>query len=155
MRLILLTKNQHAIVDDSDYEWLMQWKWCAVWKSSTQSFYAARGERTGPRKLNKTLRIYMHRQILGLERGDKREGDHVNHCTLDNRRSKLRVVTHQQNHFNPKVAKGYTWSERAGKYMAQIVVNGRRKYLGLFITTSEAHHAYLEAKNELHGTEFC
>lgn len=29
MKEISLTKGQVALVDDADYDWLMQWKWCA------------------------------------------------------------------------------------------------------------------------------
>ena len=30
MRRIPLTRGQVAIVDDADYAWLSQWKWCAT-----------------------------------------------------------------------------------------------------------------------------
>jgi hypothetical protein len=35
--------------------------------------------------------VLMSREILGLERGDKREADHENRDRLDNRRSNLRA----------------------------------------------------------------
>ena len=43
MRAIPLTQGQWALVDDADYEWLMQYEWCAQWDKDTRSFYAVRG----------------------------------------------------------------------------------------------------------------
>lgn len=88
MKEILLTQNQVALVDDADFEWLSQWKWYAIWSPGIKGFYAVRRGRLpdGRRSL-----IRMHRQILGLDMADKRQGDHVNHDTLDNRRENLVV----------------------------------------------------------------
>lgn len=50
---IALTQGKFALVDDEDYEWLNQWKWC----------YAKRGYATRrDEKTNKSLK--MHRVIL-------------------------------------------------------------------------------------------
>ena len=40
MKKILLTQNQVALVDDQDYDWLNQWKWCAI--QGRYTFYAMR-----------------------------------------------------------------------------------------------------------------
>ncbi len=99
-RLIPLTKGQFAKVDTADYDWLMQWKWCATWVQSTNSYYAMRSVRIGPRCENKKRPVLMHRQILGLEPGNPLTGDHIWHDTLDNRRSQLRVATQMENNKN-------------------------------------------------------
>lgn len=92
----------------------------------------------------------MHREILGLKRGDKRQGDHINHNTLDNRRSQIRIATQQQNKWNRKNAKGYTWHKRDCQYAAQIKVNGKHISLGYFDTPTEARRAYIKAKQKYH-----
>jgi len=141
MRLIPLTQNQHAIIDDEDYDWLTQWKWHADWRPNMRSFYAARKEIVG----GKWQKIYMHRQILGLKHGDKRQGDHIHHRTLDNRRSQIRIVTSNKNQWNRKAAKGYYWHKRDRKYQAQIQINGRNVFLGSFETPEDAHKEYANA----------
>ena len=113
MKKIPLTQGQVALVDDADYEWLSRWKWCAMWCSSTDSFYAVRHIRLPNGKWT-TLR--MHRAILGLERGDSRQVDHENHDTLDERRENLRIVTHQENQWNQRSPLGYSWNRRAKKF---------------------------------------
>ncbi len=144
---ILLTQGQFAIVDDGDFEWLNKHKWYAQWKEHTKSYYA---ERKGKLSNGKQCNISMAREILGLKSGDKREADHINYVTLNNRRSNLRIVTHQQNQWNHKSPKGYYWNKAARKYMAQIKLNGKVIYLGLFKTAEEARGAYLEAKKSYH-----
>ena len=147
MKEILLTQNQVAIVDDENFEWLNQWKWWSSWNRYTQSFYAIRIKQENCKRYT----ISMAREILGLVHDDKRESDHINHITLDNRISNLRSVTHQQNIFNRKnPAKGYCWHKQAKKYCAQIMLNGKQIYLGLFHTSKEAHAVYLQAKAKYH-----
>jgi hypothetical protein len=41
-RLIPLTQGQFATVDAADYEWIVQWKWCAHWSKEGKCFYASR-----------------------------------------------------------------------------------------------------------------
>lgn len=144
---IPLTQNQVALVDDTDFEWLSQWKWYAEWHPDIKGFYAARNFRLhdGGKRL-----IRMHRLILGLERGDKRQGDHKNHNTLDNQRENLRIVTNQENHFNQKNRSGYCWDKRIRKFRAQITIGGKQKHLGLFDTAEKAQQAYVDAKSVIH-----
>ena len=143
---IPLTQGQFAIVDDDDFQWLNQWKWYAVWVQSVHSFYAARNIRLPD---GKRTTEYMARRILGLERGDKREADHINHVTRDNRRANLRIVTRNQNQHNRR-EKGYYWNKREKKYAAQISLDGIRRFLGHFDDPADAHAAYLAAKRIYH-----
>jgi hypothetical protein len=76
--------------------------------------------------------------------------DHINHSRTDNSVENLRVVTSQQNQFNRSNTKGYYWNKKSRKWKAQITVNGKRKYLGLFKKEENARAAYLAAKEKYH-----
>ncbi len=145
-RFIPLTQGKFAIVDAEDFDWLSNYKWRAIWSKFTKSFYAIRYEK----KNGHTTTIYMAREILGLKYGDKRQADHIDHVTLDNRRSNLRTVTSQQNHFNQRKTKGYRYHKLGKKYQARIGLNCKQIHLGLFRTAKDAHNAYLEAKKLYH-----
>jgi len=75
--------------------------------------------------------------------------DHIDRDRLNNNIENLRVVTHQQNHWN-RDGKGYYFHKANGKYMAQINVDGKQKYLGYFVTEDDARNAYLIAKEKYH-----
>lgn len=146
---IPLSRGLFALVDDEDYEWLMQWKWCANWCNHTKSYYAARTSRVNEKWIY-PYHVSMAREILGLERGDKYISDHINRITLDNQRQNLRKVTWQQNVFNRNNVKGYGWSKQKKKYRACIELNGKQTHLGYYKTSEKARKAYLEAKTTYH-----
>lgn len=75
--------------------------------------------------------------------------DHIDGDRTNNKIDNLREVTKQENSFNTK-AKGYTFNKRNNKYQAQIAVNYKRIYIGLFNTEEEAKQAYLDAKQIYH-----
>lgn len=74
--------------------------------------------------------------------------DHVNRNKSDNRWSNLRLATAAENSRNAParsgIYKGVTRHSN-GKWMAQIRVNNRNKYLGLHATPADAHNAYCAA----------
>lgn len=154
-RLLPLTQGQFAKVDASDFDWLSQWKWCVSWHPRTNSFYAVRKARKteGGKGV-----IFLHRVLLGLDKGNPLEGDHVNLETLDNRRCNLRIATHSQNNHNKPIRrdnksgyKGVGFHKASGRWRADIRLNGRSKYLGLFDTAEDAYASYLFAAAEMHG----
>jgi len=155
MKEITLTKGFVAIVDDDDYEWLAQYKWYACEKRHLQEVYATREE--GPR--NAKIRISMHREILGLKKGDKRLGDHKDRNTLNNQRYNLRIVStslnrHNSNmrHNNTSGFLGVTWHAQRRKWMAQINVD-KHVYLGLFTDPILAALAYDHAVISHYGED--
>jgi len=84
--------------------------------------------------------------------------DHINGDTLDNRLSNLREATHQQNLFNRGANKNNTTGykgvrkTRSGqKYWAEIKIDRKSKYLGVFDSAELAHQAYCAAAAHLHG----
>ena len=79
--------------------------------------------------------------------------DHINRDSLDNRLSNLRVANAKEQSNNRKKrsynvnAKGYTFDISRNKWLAQIQINEKCKYLGRFDTEEEAHQAYQDAKS--------
>lgn len=149
MKEIPLTQGKVALVDDEDYDWLMQWKW-SVSSSSTKP-YAVRWT-SGNRK------VRMHRAILNLPDGVV--GDHINLNTLDNRRCNLRPATKAQNNQNTKGRintssqyKGVSWDINKERWVAQIWANDKKYWLGTFRSEHEAAHAY-DAAACIHHGEF-
>lgn len=148
---IALTRGMFAIVDDSDYEWLMQWKWYAI--KPRKTWYAARKQTQGPRVQNM---IYMHRVILNAPSGKM-----VDHCDgngLNNARSNIRLCSNAENHYNQfpvsgksSKYKGVCWNKRRGKWNAVITANGIARHLGVFEQEADAAVAYNKAALELHG----
>lgn len=145
MKTIQLSQGKVTLVDDADYEWLSNWKWCATMGHTT--FYAQRNAQMSDGSHHTVL---MHRQILGLEYGDPRQGDHVNGKGLDNRIDNLRIVTHQENHFNRRAASGWWFCHRKGKYAAELELNAKKIWLGYHNTPEEARSAYLAGKAKYH-----
>lgn len=137
MKKIPLTQGKFALVDDEDYDFLMQWKWHIVAKG-----YASRTERNS---VNRAIR--MHRAILDAREGQ--EVDHINGNRLDNRRANLRIATSSQNAMNRKKIegagskyKGVCPARAAGKFIAQIKVNGKTIHLGTFASEKAAAKTY-------------
>ena len=75
--------------------------------------------------------------------------DHINGKRDDNSIENLRPVTNQQNMFN-QGAKGYYWNKNAGKWNAQIMLDGKQIHIGLFVNEEDARNAYIKRKLELH-----
>lgn len=151
MKLIALTRGQVAKVDDSDFEWLNQWKWHANRDPRSGKFYAVR--RKGARSDRSS--ISMHRLLLGIT-DRKIQGDHRNGDSLDNQRFNLRAATNQQNAFNVGKFRNNTSGFKGvsfarGKWHARIQMNGRSKFLGSFDSPVSAAMAYKAAAQQLHG----
>lgn len=150
MKKIPLTRGMVALVDDEDYEELMQWEWrCA---SAKCLHYAVRGKRIK----GKYVQIQMHQVILNTPYGY--DTDHINGNGLDNRKGNLRVATHLQNCHNTRIHsdntsgyKGVTWDKSVKKWKAQIGVNNKNRYLGIFNDRLEAAKAYNEAAKKYYG----
>lgn len=138
MKEIKLTKGKIALVDDNDYDYLIQFSWHAMMTKC--NCYA--GRKT-PRPEGKT--IFMHRELMGI--ANELQVDHIDHDGLNNQRSNLRITSFSGNARNTSSRKNST-SKYLGvcvykKYIiATIFYNGRKHHIGHFKTEEDAAHAY-------------
>lgn len=98
----------------------------------------------------------LSRQIMSVT--DKnQEIDHINGNPLDNRRSNLRVVTHQENMMNKKDYKNNTSNikgvhlNKKGLWVARIQVGNQRIFLGSSKDKAKIEKLRLEAEKKYFG----
>jgi hypothetical protein len=118
-------------VDAEVFAEIGHYRWCL-----SANGYAYRMARVdGKRQV-----IYLHREILGLVKGDKLHGDHINRDRLDNRRSNLRTATHAENQQNKPFSgtRGASWSRTNKGWMARCQIRRKQYYLGTYDTQEEA-----------------
>jgi tellurite resistance-related uncharacterized protein len=131
-----------AWVDDADAELVEAYRWYCSHNGYAMS--TARGRST----------LRMHRLVMGIERGDCRQVDHINRDKMDNRRGNLRLVTPAQNcqnvpaHGGTSQHRGVHWNTRHGGWVALVVLNGRHHYLGLHDDELEAARVASDFRRE-------
>ena len=84
--------------------------------------------------------------------------DHIDNNKLNNNVCNLRFCTQQENCMNTKLSsnntsnyKGVTYHKQSNKWMAQIMINGKKQYLGFFDKIEDAVHARVKKAQELFG----
>jgi hypothetical protein len=83
--------------------------------------------------------------------------DHIDGNPANNSYANLREVTQMTNRQNMREAQKSSKSGLLGaspyrnKWRATIYVDKKQKVIGYFATAEEAHHAYIEAKRNLHS----
>ena len=159
VKKIKLTQGKYALVDDEDYPKVSKYKWCAYYNPHTKSYYAIRNTKINEKWTSQR----MHRFILGVTDPNIQVDHIISGNTLDNRKSNLRVVTHNQNMWNqrkPKlyagkptssIYKGVSWNKKAKKWKAEIKVNNKYFYLGLYKNEKDAALAYNKAARKYFG----
>lgn len=148
---VTLTKGYTAVVDAVDVPLISSGNWHAV--EIDRNVYAMRnvidkeGRRTG---------LLMHRVLLDAPKG--MEVDHADCDGLNNRRSNIRLATHEENARNNRLQrnnrsghKGVHWSKKMCKWVAAIQVNRKVKHLGFHDDIEEAKRAYALASAQYHG----
>jgi hypothetical protein len=128
-------------VSPEDYERLARYRW----KLAATGYAQRNVYRDG-----QWMTIHLSREIVGLDRDDSREVDHINRDRLDNRRENLRIVTHAENMQNVPSRPGtsaYRGVNRAksGRWCATI----RGTLIGTFATEQEAAAAARRAREAL------
>ena len=146
MKTIKLSKGaKFVIVDDEDYESLIDYKWCLNNKG-----YAVRAKRLPERGI-----ILMHRVIMNAQSGQML--DHRNRNRLDNRKINLRFCNKSQNSANAKLniknSSGFKGVCRhtSGKWVAYVSRNSQQIYIGLFNSADQAAKAYNNSAKKLYG----
>ncbi len=152
MKEIELTHGKTTIVDDKDFSLVADYKWCAQQNRQRHTCYAL----THIKKNGKRTSLQMHQLILDIP--EDMQADHIDHDGLNNRRCNLRFATNQQNSFNRKSNehsssryKGVCQNKRRRKWMAQIMIDGKNKYLGYFANEEDAARTYNKAAERLFG----
>ena len=103
-------------------------------------------------------KYYAHRLVFLMHHGYlPQEIDHINGNKSNNAVENLRPVTRSQNmyntgkkKYNKSGFKGVSWYEQREKWLAQIRINGKSKFLGYFDCPKKAHSAYCEHAKTLH-----
>lgn len=141
--------QKNALVDDEDYGKLIAMGHWYGLKCRNDTIYAYHSPFAG-------LSYAMHNLII--EAPDGFELDHIDRNGLNNLRSNLRIATASQNQANKALSRrntsgfrGVYWHNAAQKWMAQITVNNKFKYLGLHKEPEQAALAYNKAAKEAFG----
>ena len=165
MQYIGLTQNQKVVIDNEDYEFIAQNKWCV--NKIRNIHYAIRtvtirSQNKKENIKNKLKNIYMHRLIIEIKLKRKLKFDeeihHINGNGLDNRKENLRIVTRSQHQALSKKRKdctsqykGVHWHKRDKIWIAQIRYQKKLIHLGCFENEIKAAKAYDQAALEYFG----
>jgi len=154
----MVIKGLSVFFDDADAELIERYDWYIIQTRRNLTHYAV-ASITGPNGVRET--IYMHRLIIGLNRGDRYYTDHIDGNGLNNYRSNLRVVTASDNNGNRIKNSNAKWSQYKGvsfmkqpglshPWVAQVKYYGKatRKY---YRTELEAARSYNKMAIEVFG----
>jgi hypothetical protein len=145
MKTLIINSKKHGIfeilLDDEDYEYVSKLGNWQITKNRDK-FYAQK-------RINKKI-VYLHKFIMKCDNGYV---DHINHNTLDNQKSNLRITSNANNLRNGTLRKnnktgvnGVHYDAIRKKYVARIKVNYKTISLGRYNTIEEATQARKEAE---------
>lgn len=136
--------NREFWFDKEDYDLIKDYCW-----TEHDGYIVANGGN------NRTIRI--HRVIMGVTNPDIKV-DHIYHNTFDNRKSKLRLATNQENCFNHILhsnntsgVSGVNYEKDTQLWRARIAVDGKDIHLGRFVEFDNAVRARLKAEIQYFG----
>ncbi len=154
-------KDPNEIIEHSDYAEIVIYNQFKSGKEQTEKCRALIDlediNKIKDYKWSKTVNGYincsspflaLHRIIVACPKG--KFVDHINHNTLDNRKSNLRIVTAQQNNMNSK-SKGISYNKSKKKWQPQLMCNRKQIWLGRYETKEEAINVRKEAEIKYFG----
>ena len=155
MKKIPLTQGKYALVDDSDYDWLMTWKWHAHFDK--YNWYAKSSYSFCIKKQSHVHTFSMHR-LLMVHPIAPYEVDHLDGDGLNNQKENLRIVTHRlnmKNKRNNQTYPGVRYDARYGTYGARIAIGSKEFWLGSYKRFDDAVLARISAERELERIRVC
>lgn len=145
MKLIPLPQGKFAMVDDEDYDKVMEHKWSTSIRQDDRSIRAWVGDK----------KITLMSFLFSSDRMNKCR--HVNGNTLDFSRKNIVEIAH--NAVNQGISRkntsskfvGISFNKQKSKWEAYINLRGNRTRLGVFLSEIEAAKAYNAKALELFG----
>lgn len=138
--LVRLFNEEYFEVDEHDASILLTW-----------SAYLRSDGYIGVYNRHTKQHTKLHRLVLPHD-DIKLHTDHIDGDKRNNKRTNLRLVTPSQNNMNRGPTKsnktgkkGVSWNKKDKRFRAQITIDGRKIYLGNFLTVEEASAVYEEA----------
>lgn len=139
------SKGEEFYFDLEDYDKIKDYCW----------FINDDGYVIGNNNMTRKL-VRFHRLILPVT--EKEQVDHIKHKTNDNRKSQLRIVTNAQNSMNrvkqPNNTSGVTgvyWDSNKQRWCAEIIINQKKIYLGVYSNFDDAVNARKKAEKKYFG----
>lgn len=146
MKIIISTDGVKFYVDDEDFENVNRYKWRTEIHGNTRRVCRKNCITKNADWIGASSTL-LHRFILKAKKG--KIIDHIDGNGLNNCRSNLRLCTHKENSRNTSSRKGSTskylgvsLNRRNNKWLCQIQVDGKNKFLGYFIEEWIAAHQY-------------
>lgn len=160
-KLIPVTGNNFALVDEQDYEELSKYNWQLSHGYAQRHLTNAECEARG---IGYKTCVRMHNEILGEKVGEQ-DTDHINSNGLDNRRSNLRRCTTGQNcawarkqlyygrpdRLTTSQYKGVSFRSDRKRWTAYVGTGQKRQHLGCYATEEAAAAAYNRAARKTYG----
>lgn len=152
--IVYTTKGEPFWIDLEDLDRVLEYCW-----SYSDKGYLQANSRD---KTHKSP-IMLHRFIMGLQKGDKRNVDHIVHTPkgekeIDHRKRNLRITTGAQNNMNSYLKRNNTsgvsgvyFSKAEGKWKAEIRENNNYHFLGTFENKEDAISARKRAEKKYWG----
>ena len=146
------------LIDTEDIDLLKDYSWHVAWNWSAKDYYACYTKYFGTIDGKpKYKAIFLHRLILNID--NEYVVDHINHNTLDNRKSNLRVtngknnVRHRsgKNSNNTSGYRNVSWNNYYQKWIVQLQIDGKNVILGKFDDVDEAGEFAKEMREKYYG----